>query len=125
MNSPTQNSLKFLRDAGYRVAVVERWNAQAHKRQDLFGFVDLLAIGHGETLAVQTTSLSNISKRANKILDDEHRPALLDLLASGWKVHVHGWHKEGRLWKVRIDSLNDRFVADVAHGDKMFDCRMI
>ena len=42
--SPTQLSLKKLREEGYIVAVVEHWNSFARIRQDLFGFIDLLAL---------------------------------------------------------------------------------
>ena len=42
--SPTQLSLKKLREEGYTVAVVEHWNSFARIRQDLFGFIDLLAL---------------------------------------------------------------------------------
>lgn len=97
--TPTQRSLKYLRDAGYRVAVVERWNAHARIRQDLFGVVDLLAIREGETLAVQTTSGSNVAARVKKISEAE---ALPDMRAAGWSIKVHGWRKaaNGR-WQVR------------------------
>jgi hypothetical protein len=52
MSSPTQRSLRHMRDLGYLVAVVEHWNPHARIRQDLFGWIDLLAIRDGETLAV-------------------------------------------------------------------------
>ena len=65
-NSPTQLSLKKLRQEGYTVAIVEHWNAFARIRQDLFGFIDLLALKDKEVLAVQTTSASNMSARAKK-----------------------------------------------------------
>ena len=50
----------MLRDQGYKVWITEHWNPWARIRQDLFGCIDLLAIGNGETLAVQTTSRSNV-----------------------------------------------------------------
>lgn len=100
MSTPTQMSKKALEDEGYLVATVERWNAFARVRQDLFGFVDLLAIKDGETLAVQTTSRVNISARAKKIADHENTPMVR---RAGWKIHIHGWDKgaNGR-WRVKI-----------------------
>ncbi|HQV57391.1 MAG TPA: hypothetical protein PKV27_05220, partial [Ilumatobacteraceae bacterium] len=59
--SPTTLSLKALRDAGYTVAIVEHFNPHMRIRQDLFGFIDIIAIRPGETLAVQTTSRSNMA----------------------------------------------------------------
>src|SRR5271167_4627948 len=42
--SPTQRSLKLLRERGWTCQVVERWNQWAKVRQDLFGCLDILAI---------------------------------------------------------------------------------
>lgn len=97
--SPTQRSLKVLRDRGYQVAIVEHWNAHIRRRQDLFGFVDLLAVKEGETLAVQTTSGSNVSARITKIMEHENYPAVH---AAGWKTVVHGWRKNAKgRWTLR------------------------
>lgn len=89
--SPTQRSLQRLRDQGYRVAIVEKWNPHAGIRQDLFGCIDLLAIGNGETVAVQTTSASNMAARVTKLSEAE---ALGDMRKSGWRIIVHGWRKD-------------------------------
>ena len=67
--SPTTLSLKALRDAGYVAAVVEHFNPHKRIRQDLFGFIDIIAIRPGETLAVQTTSRSNMAARVRKIAE--------------------------------------------------------
>jgi len=87
--SPMQRSLRHLRDQGYLVAIVERWNPHAGIRQDLFGWIDLLAIRDGETLAVQTTA-SAVAARIRKIADSETLPAVR---RSGWRILVHGWRK--------------------------------
>lgn len=98
--SPTQRSLRLLRDSGYTVAVVERWNPHARIRQDLFGFIDLLALRDGETLAVQATSGSNGAARVAKIAEAEHVAAVRK---AGWRIEVHAWRKlaSGR-WDCRI-----------------------
>ena len=102
MPSPTQRSLAFLRAEGYTVAIVEHWNAFAKIRQDLFGFVDLLALRPGETLAVQTTSGDNVSKRIAKIAEHELLPRVLE---AGWIVEVHGWRKIKGKWEVRRERM--------------------
>ncbi len=89
MSSPTQRSLQFLRDQGYLVAVVERWNPHARLRQDLFGWIDLLAIRDGETLAVQTTA-SAVAARVKKITEAASLPTIRK---AGWRIFVHGWRK--------------------------------
>lgn len=98
MSSPTQRSLKHLRDLGYRVAIVEHWNPFARIRNDLFGFIDLLAIKDGETLAVQTTSRGNVAARVAKITESE---ALSDVRKAGWRVIVHGWGKLKAGWTLK------------------------
>lgn len=98
--SPTQRSLKHLRDQGYRATIVEHWNSFARLRQDLFGIIDILAVKEGETLGVQTTSGSNVSARVQKIADAEVTP---DLRKAGWRLEVHGWRKNARgKWQLRV-----------------------
>ena len=99
MTSPTQRTLAQLRKDGYTAQVVERWNPHARIRQDLFGFVDVLAIRGGETLAVQATSGSNVASRVKKIAEHEHIGAVRE---AGWRVVVWGWRKNaaGR-WTLR------------------------
>lgn len=97
--SPTQLSLKLMRERGYLCQVVEHWNPFARIRQDLFGFIDVLCIKEGEVVGVQTTSRSNISTRYNKIKDHENVWWVLD---SGIRILIQGWekNKSGR-WEMR------------------------
>lgn len=91
--SPTERTLAYLRKQGYRVAVVERWNPHAKIRQDLFGIIDVLAIGKGITLAVQCTSADNVSARVHKIAEHESTPWIRE---AGWLIEVQGWTKGKR-----------------------------
>lgn len=108
MSSPTQRSLKYLRDLGYPlVQVVERWNPYAKVRVDLFGIIDVLAVGTSDyysdsfanIVAVQTTSGSNVSARVTKMKESDALPILKK---AGILVVVHGWRKgsNGR-WVLR------------------------
>lgn len=102
MTSPTQRSLKHLRDLGYPlVQVVERWNPYAKVRQDLFGIIDVLAVGD-DIVAVQTTSGSNVSARITKM---QESVALPILKKAGIKVIVHGWRKLKGRWALREEIL--------------------
>ena len=68
--SPTQRALKHLREMGYQAQVVEKWNAFAKIRIDLFGCIDIVAVRPGvPVLGVQCTSHSNISSRFQKSLN--------------------------------------------------------
>jgi hypothetical protein len=101
MSSPTQRSLAELRKRGYPlVAVTERWNPHARIRQDLFGIVDVLAVGD-DIIAVQATSGSNVSKRVAKITESA---ALPHLRKANIRIVVHGWTKrKGRYVLREVD----------------------
>jgi hypothetical protein len=88
--SLTLRTTKHLREQGYLVATVEYYSSFTKRRHDLFGCIDLLAIGNGETLAIQVTSRSNMSARIKKIEDNL---ALPEMLRSKWRILVHGWDK--------------------------------
>lgn len=104
--SPTQRSLKFLRDRGYTAQVVEKWNQFAKVRQDLFGFIDIVAIKPGivGVLGVQTTSKAHLSDREKKA---EKLETYKIWLECGNKVWMMGWKKSGakgkrKLWNCTI-----------------------
>ena len=101
MTSPTQLTLKYLRDEGYTAQVVEHFNMFAHVRQDLFGCIDVVGIKAGEigVVGIQTTSRANMSARFKKSIAI---PALKVWCASGNKFFIHGWakNKKGR-WELK------------------------
>ncbi len=104
MSSPTQRSKAKLQKDGYLVAITERWNSFTRIRQDLFGFIDLIALRGNETLAVQTTSGANVSARIDKI--KSLQAARVWLESPNRKIVVHGWRKVGargkrKLWDCR------------------------
>lgn len=114
MSSPTQRTLAALRSLGYLAAVVERWNPHAKIRQDLFGFIDVLAVGRDDnlpggpqrTLAVQATSGSNVASRLTKLRSDAVAPAVARVQAAGWTVEVWGWRKNSKgRWTLRREAL--------------------
>lgn len=97
--SPTQLSLRMLRADGWTAEVVEQNVPHARTKRDLFGFVDIVAIRGTATLAVQTTSASNVNARLNKIAASPHVVAVTD---AGWRLVVHGWRPDGRLREVVV-----------------------
>lgn len=105
--SPTQRSLAYLKAAGYRAVVVERWNPFARVRQDLWG-ADVLAIKRGSPLlAVQCTTGANVASRIAKLRTGEFD----DLWHSvGAVIEVWGWAKRGprgqrKVWALRREVL--------------------
>jgi hypothetical protein len=96
--SLTPKSKALLVEQGYQVALVEHYNAFTKRKHDLFGCIDLLAIGNGETVAVQVTSKSNLAARKHKVEEAEAYP---EMLRSKWRVILHGWFKENNRWQLK------------------------
>lgn len=96
--SPTQRSLKWLRDNGYTPFIVEKW--AFGRRHDLFGFADILALREDEVLAVQVTSRGNVGARVRKITS-ECCDALAVVRKAGIRIEVHGWGKLKAGWTLK------------------------
>jgi len=118
VNSPTQRSLKHLREAGWTVCIVEKWIEAAQKRVDAFGFGDLLAckppfvdkdehINGPQIVLVQTTTMAHMAARKAKIYQNQ-QAAIWN--KAGGKIILHGWAKRGprgkrKLWQVKEEIL--------------------
>ena len=84
--------LKKLREEGWTAESVDRWDSFTRRSYDLFGCIDVLAVGAKGTLAVQVTSRANMSARRKKILEAEAYPAMV---AAGWTLEVWGYNQPG------------------------------
>ncbi|MAH44728.1 hypothetical protein CMI37_02815 [Candidatus Pacearchaeota archaeon] len=128
MSSPTQRSLKLMRSEGYVAAVVERYIAAIRKRQDLYGFIDLVAMHPSRKglVGIQSTTGANLSSRYKKALA---LGSMFDMwITCGNTVEFHGWTKKPQkpgskrmIWKCRrlyIDenSLRQIRCAEMATG---------
>jgi hypothetical protein len=125
--SPTQRSLKRLRETGWLAYVVEHWNHFAGIRQDLFGFIDIVALNtdeavHGCLLGVQTTAASGADRR--KKIDDDERltTALRHWLRAGCRFEIHGWCE--RVAEEKQRSLISRRTLKLPAKKKM-SCRVV
>ena len=97
--SPTQLTLREMRKRGFKtIQVVESYNFFSRQRKDLFSAWDVLGVFEGETVAVQTTTKTNLNARIRKIEDSD---SLNDLRDANWTLLVHGWYKEGNRWKLK------------------------
>jgi len=126
-SKPTQRSLKYLRDNGWTVCIVEKWipprgSMKFGVRVDAFGFGDLLAcrkvdieglglngkpLAYQEIALVQTTDHTSFSKHKLKILAI---PEFYKWKDAGGMVLLHGWSKRGargcrKLWTLREEVL--------------------
>ena len=107
--TPTQRSLKLLREQGYHCEIVEKYNSFIRQRRDLWLFCDILCLKGKIILAVQTTSDNggNMSAHIQKI---KQSPCYEMVKDAGIKIAVHGWKKSGKrgkrkLWGCRIAEL--------------------
>lgn len=89
--SPTQLSLKWLREKGYEAVKVEHWNPFAKRRVDLWGADILARRGTDPLLAVQTTTRGNLNARVKKTMQERGR-----WIDSGNYFVCHGWRKAKR-----------------------------
>jgi hypothetical protein len=71
--SPTQRTLAAIRREGALAGIVEKWNSHAFIRQDLFGFVDIIAIypDSRRITAIQCTGQHGHPEHKAKILENE------------------------------------------------------
>ena len=107
--SPTQRALAHYKSLGYRTCITEKWNAWAGVKQDLFGFIDLVALTGSSILGVQVTSGAHHTARVAKILALE---AAKQWLISGGKIVVMSFYKKanGRYTMREEEITVDRFL---------------
>jgi hypothetical protein len=98
VSTPTQRTLAEMRKRGFLAAVVEKWNPHPRIRQDLFGFVDVIAVGDHEVVAIQATGAGNVSSRIREIAEHENVGAVR---RGGIRILVHGWSKRRGRWQLR------------------------
>src|SRR3990167_7446831 len=90
--SPTQRTLKALREQGAIADITERYIAAIHIRKDLFGFIDLVALVPGKGIVgVQCTSDTHRADHKDKILANEHAP---EWLKYGGEKKLWTWGKK-------------------------------
>lgn len=105
--SPLSRSLHWFRTRGYSVAIAEYYSTYTKRRHDLFGFIDMVALGPGEIIGVQVTSSSNVSARTKKIEASAEAKAWL---RAGGKIVVQGWALRGAKGKRKLWTLSEREI---------------
>jgi hypothetical protein len=100
LNIPTR---KRLTEQGYLVENVEKYNTFSRKKNDLWGFIDFLAIKRDEVLAIQVTSKSNMSARRKKMTEHENIGKVRE---AGIRIELWGFYKEKNRWQVKIEDLS-------------------
>ena len=95
-------------------AKVSCYNVHSRRAHDLFGIIDVVAVGPRGTLMIQVTSSSNVSARLKKMCQEHTETALSLIRARGVTVEVWGWRKVKRVWQPRKIALDEDTVKTLA-----------
>jgi hypothetical protein len=111
--SPTARALAQLRKDGWLPAVVEKFNPGARVRQDLFGFIDIVAIHPSlqGVLGIQVTTNAHMSDRFTKMLAEPVRNRVWAWLWASNAVEIWGYAKTGPRGKRKTWTLTRRPVT--------------
>lgn len=113
--SPTQRTLKALREQGLVCGIVERFNPYAGPhgiRQDLFGCIDIIALDPERgVIGVQSCGQS-FSEHKKKLLIERNQEVRDWLITPGTSLELWGWRKvklkrggKAMRWKPRLGVL--------------------
>ncbi len=107
--SPTQRTIRALRNEGTICGSVEKWNPHVGPhgiRQDLFGFIDLVAMSPTGIIGVQCCAGSGHAAHRTKIVANEYAP---EWLKSGGRIQIWSWSKK----KLRRGGKAERWLPRV------------
>lgn len=98
-------ALKFARADGWDVVEkVERWNAFAKRRQDLFGGIDILCCGRGRGfLGIQVCGWSGVSSHLQKLIEE---PRIAAFLGAPARLEVWAFRKIDGEVERRVETLS-------------------
>lgn len=110
--TPTQRTLRALRDRGLVCAIVEKWNQYAGPfgiRQDLFGIIDVLALDPQRgVIGVQSTG-QDFAGHMEKLKTERFEECRNWLSTPGTSLELWGWRKvrkvrggTGLFWQPRV-----------------------
>ena len=113
--SPTQRTLRALRDQGIVCAIVERFNPYAGPhgiRQDLFGCIDIIALDPERGVIGVQSCGQDFSGHRTKLLEERTQEVTEWLSTPGTELELWGWRKvklnrggKAMRWKPRLARL--------------------
>ena len=119
--TPTQRTIKALRDQGMTCGIVEKFNPHVGPhgiRQDLFGFIDIIALDVEQIVAIQSCGQS-FSEHLKKIVNECGEVAE-QWIASGGRIELWGWRKvklkrggKAMRWKPRVKVITQETLRGV------------
>ena len=109
-NTASQRTMAALRKDGMICGTVEKYNSFIKIRQDLFNFIDIIAISPKGIIGVQCTTGKNHNAHKIKILENKIAP---EWLKAGGKIQLWSWSKikvkrggKATRWTARIEDLS-------------------
>lgn len=98
-NKNVHRTIKQLKDQGITAKSVEKYNPYVGIRQDLFGFIDLIALDHNRgVIGIQVCSHGELNAHNEKFWN--LRPEVTDWLKTpGTHLEMWGWRKLKRRLK--------------------------
>ena len=111
----TQQTREYLEAAGMVVDVTEKWIPKSRIKQDLFGFIDLIAldIAGKRIIAVQCTDNTNFAHRFHKIVGD-CRDNARAWVRSGGEIWVMAFYKTDRPPRIAVLTRNSVELSEYA-----------
>ncbi len=110
--SPTQRTIRELRNNGRKCAIVEKWNPHVGPhgiRQDLFGIIDVIALDPERGVVGIQCCGSGFSQHYRKLTEEMAQETLDWLSTPGTSLELWGWRKvklkrggKAMVWRPRI-----------------------
>ncbi len=94
--SPTQRTIRELRNRGQVCAIVEKFNAHAEPhgvRQDLFGIIDVIALDPQRGVVGVQSCGSDFAAHMRKMTQDKAQECIDWLSTPGTALELWGWRK--------------------------------
>lgn len=94
--TPTQRTLRALREQGRVCAIVERWNQHVGPhgvRQDLFGIIDIIALDPTRGVVGIQSCGGDFAAHERTILEERMQESMDWLSTPGTALELWGWRK--------------------------------
>ena len=125
--SPTQRTMRALREIGTKCAVVERWNAFAPRpggppgiRIDLFGIIDVLALDPERGVVGIQCCGADFAAHKRKLLEERAQDTLDWLSTPGTVLEIWSWRKvkakrggKAMVWRPRVEEITREDLGGV------------
>lgn len=123
--SPTQRTIRELRNQGMKCAIVEKWNAHVKIRQDMFGIIDVIALDPERgVIGVQCCAGSGFASHYRKLTEDRVQDTIDWLETPGTSLELWAWRKvklkrggKAERWQPRVKKIE---LSEVTRYDKVY-----